>query len=57
MPESIPYDFAYNVFPKLVEVDLPVYGHVLRAQDYLIGIGSVESISRQMRMQKRGRCT
>jgi NDP-sugar pyrophosphorylase family protein len=35
-------DFAYDIFPKLIELGLPVYGYVLKPEDYLIDIGSVD---------------
>lgn len=33
-------DFAYDVFPKLIEFGLGVYGYVLRPEDYLLDIGT-----------------
>jgi NDP-sugar pyrophosphorylase family protein len=33
-------DFAYDVFPKLIELDLRIYGYVLRPEDYLLDIGT-----------------
>jgi len=35
-------DFAYDTFPKLLEFNLPIYGYVLKPQDYLIDIGTIE---------------
>ncbi len=35
-------DFAYDIFPKLVDLNLPIYGYVLKPQDYLIDIGTIE---------------
>ena len=35
-------DFAYDIFPKLTELDLPVYGYVLKPKDYLTDIGTIE---------------
>ena len=35
-------DFAYDVFPRLLELGLPFYGHVLTPEDYLIDIGTKE---------------
>jgi len=37
------YDFGYDIFPRLVELGLPVYGYVLGPEDYLIDIGTVEN--------------
>lgn len=35
-------DFAYDVFPKLIRANFPVYGYVLRHEDYLIDIGTID---------------
>lgn len=35
------FDFAYDIFPKLIQLDLPIYGYVLTPEDYLIDIGSI----------------
>jgi len=35
-------DFAYDIFPKLLRANLPVYGYVLRQEDYLIDIGTID---------------
>ena len=35
-------DFAYDIFPKLVELALPAYGYVLKPEDYLIDIGTLD---------------
>jgi len=35
-------DFACDIFPKLIELHLPVYGYVLESEDYLIDIGTIE---------------
>jgi NDP-sugar pyrophosphorylase family protein len=35
-------DFAYGTFPKLIELNLPIHGYVLKPQDYLIDIGTIE---------------
>ena len=42
IPDEGYCDFAYDIFPKLVELRLPVYGYVLRPGDYLIDIGTTE---------------
>ena len=43
IPDTGSSDFAYDIFPKLVEGGLPVYGYVLKAQDYLIDIGTIDN--------------
>lgn len=42
IPDKCPSDFAYDVFTKLTELRLPVYGYVLKPGDYLIDIGTIE---------------
>jgi NDP-sugar pyrophosphorylase family protein len=34
-------DFAYDIFPKLVKLGLPVYGYSLKSEDYLLDIGTM----------------
>lgn len=42
IPDKGYSDFAYDIFPKLIELGLPVYGYVLKPEDYLIDIGTIE---------------
>lgn len=42
VPGESSSDFAYDIFPKLIELGLPVYGHKLKPDDYLIDIGTIE---------------
>lgn len=42
MPDRSFSDFAYDIFPKLIELELPVYGYVLKLEDYLTDIGTIE---------------
>jgi len=35
-------DFGYDIFPRLIERHLPIYGYVLRPDDYLLDIGTVD---------------
>ncbi len=35
-------DFGYDIFPKLLALHLPIYGYLLRPEDYLIDIGTIE---------------
>lgn len=39
-------DFAYDVFPRLIEFGCPVYGYRLKSGDYLIDIGSMDRYER-----------
>ncbi len=42
IPEGIPTDFAYDIFPKLLKLGLPVYGYVPGAGESLIDTGTLE---------------
>ncbi len=42
IPDNRFCDFAYDVFPKLLKLHLPVFGYVLKQEDYLIDIGTPE---------------
>ncbi len=39
-------DFAYDVFPKLIELNIPIYGYILRPGDNLIDIGTINNYNR-----------
>ncbi len=42
VPEEGFCDFAYDVFPRLIELGLPMYGYHLQNGDYLLDIGTAE---------------
>lgn len=42
VPSEGSSDFAYDIFPRLLELHLPLYGYVLKSEDYLIDIGTIE---------------
>ncbi|MBL7165651.1 MAG: NDP-sugar synthase [Dehalococcoidales bacterium] len=42
IPAEHPSDFGHDVFPALLARDLPVYGYVLKDDDYLVDIGTIE---------------
>ena len=46
VPSGEFYDFAYDLFPKLLKNSLPIYGYVLKADDYIIDIGTLERYRR-----------
>jgi NDP-sugar pyrophosphorylase family protein len=46
IPEGIATDFAYDVFPKMIQLGLPVYGYVPGAGESLIDIGTRERYER-----------
>lgn len=48
-------DFAYDTFPKLLELGLPVYGYVLKPDDYLIDIGTVDKYRKASKDVNAGR--
>lgn len=41
IPASACVDFAFHVFPLLLERGIPLYGYKLKSKDYLIDIGSL----------------
>lgn len=55
IPKKTSCDFAYDVFPRLINLDLPVYGYVLDPQDHLIDIGTVEKYHKVNEDIKEGR--
>ena len=36
-------DFAYDIFPKLIEGNIPMYGYALKPDDYIIDIGTFDT--------------
>ncbi len=42
IPVGQPSDFGHDVFPALLAKDLPVYGYILKDDDYLVDIGTIE---------------
>ncbi len=55
IPEQGFCDFGYDVFPRLIQAGLPVYGYVLGPQDYLIDIGTLEKYNLANSDLKSGR--
>ena len=43
IPEESSCDLASDLFPKLIEADLPLYGYLLKPEDYLIDIGTIDN--------------
>jgi len=41
IPDKGTHDFAYGIFPKLIALDLSVYGYQPRPEDYLLDIGTI----------------
>lgn len=48
-------DFAYDVFPKLIELNLSLYGYVLKPGDYLIDIGTTDKYQKANEDAKAGK--
>lgn len=48
-------DFAYDIFPKLMELGLPLYGYLLKPENYLIDIGTTEKYQKANADVKAGR--
>jgi NDP-sugar pyrophosphorylase family protein len=35
-------DFGFDVFPRLIEENLPVYGYLLNQDEYLMDVGTID---------------
>jgi NDP-sugar pyrophosphorylase family protein len=46
VPPSGYADFGFDVFPSLLRQGMPLYGYKLKADDYLMDIGSMEEYAR-----------
>jgi mannose-1-phosphate guanylyltransferase/phosphomannomutase len=42
IPEGIPSDFGYDILPRLIEENVPVFGYLPGPDRYLIDIGTLE---------------
>lgn len=48
-------DFSYDIFPKLIELNLPIYGYILKPDDYLADIGTIEKYQKANEDIKAGK--
>ena len=55
VPASIYSDFAYDVFPRLLELDINIHGFILEPSDYLVDIGTNEKYLRVNEDIKKGK--
>jgi NDP-sugar pyrophosphorylase family protein len=55
IPGQVFCDFAYDIFPKLVGLGLPVYGYIIKTGDYLIDIGSIDKYQKANQDMRDGR--
>ena len=46
IPETGYYDFGFDLFPKLLSENLPVFGYTIDKDEYLIDIGTPENFQR-----------
>lgn len=46
LPAAVPCDFGRDFFPRLLAAGLPLYGYPLRADEYLLDIGTPENYAR-----------
>jgi mannose-1-phosphate guanylyltransferase/phosphomannomutase len=46
LPDTIPYDFGHDFFPRLLAAGFPLYGYPLRYDEYLLDIGTPETFAR-----------
>jgi len=49
VPSGTFYDFGHDLFPKLLEEGVPMYGHPISDSDYLLDIGTVDHYARAQR--------
>jgi NDP-sugar pyrophosphorylase family protein len=56
IPEAMYYDFGHDVFPQLMAEKIPVYGYVLKPDDYLIDIGTIENYRKVNEDIETGKC-
>ncbi len=42
IPADRPSDFGHDIFPAILAGNLPVYGYILKDDDYLVDIGTIE---------------
>jgi len=55
IPAQVFCDFAYDIFPRLIEAHLPIYGYTLDSQNYLIDIGTPEKYRKANQDVEAGR--
>lgn len=48
-------DFAYDTFPQLIELGVPIYGYLLNPEDYLLDIGTIDKYNKANEDIKAGR--
>ena len=48
-------DFAYDVLPRLIEDNMPIYGYILKTTDYLVDIGTVNRYSKAVADVRAGK--
>jgi len=55
IPEGGPSDFAYDVFPGIIALGLPVYAYRLKPDDYLLDIGTKKTYLQAIEDVKAGK--
>ncbi len=48
-------DFGYDIFPQLINADVPIYGYPLKPEDYFIDTGNIEKYEQANADMKAGR--
>lgn len=54
VPESGFSDFGYDIFPKLIDAGVPIYGYQLKSDDYFIDTGNLEKYEQANADMKAG---
>ena len=55
IPGGVFSDFAYDIFPQLIEPSFPIYGYALKPEDYLTDIGTIDKYQKANEDVKAGR--
>ena len=56
VPQGEPFDFAKQLFPRLLEMGKPLYGYVLPEDEYWLDIGNLEQYRQANEDVLDGRC-
>ncbi len=55
VPETGFSDFGYDIFPKLIDTGVPLYGYPLKPNDYFIDTGTIEKYDQANEDAKAGK--
>jgi len=55
IPDNECSDFAYDIFPQLIKLGVPIYGYLLNPEDYLLDIGTMDKYHKASEDIKAGK--